>query len=597
MNRTELEKIKRFQNSYTSEQAIGWYTEECFLYKLLNRAIRTEDTELLYAFRFFIIDLCAALERESKKLQSDNILTVYRGQQIPGEELEKLCHSVGKLISMNGFLSTSRQIDVALQFAPVLRTTRDMQPCIIEIQIDPTLNALMCADISEYSSVKEEDEILFGLNAIFKLDSVQMDSDLRMWKIKLSATTEGLTRIEKYIELQEDEMKECSPLICFGCLLLDEFGQVEQAEKHFNKLLTCLPPDNHSDMSDLYNSMGHVCRHKGDINQALDKYERSYRIRQKFLTPNHPKIARSLYNIGLVYQIKEEYNHALNSFREALAIQNKIYSEDHIEKARTFQSIGLTYQPMGEFDMALAWLNRALDMYTRIHLLSHRDVANCLGHIGALYEKKGDLDRTIDFYHRRLEINEDILPSDHTILPIHLKDLILVYKKKHRLKKTLAFCEMKLASQKAILGDTHHRIASTLMIMGDISKPDKLRRYYEQALTVLQSCKPRNNQIMLVCLERLGEISLSESKSCEGLRYWQQICEIQSEIYQSDHPEIGSCLERLGDIYLNNFDNCRVALRYYRESLVVYQANYVSERQSIDEVQKKIQKVQRKLKE
>ena len=52
-NRHELKKIEEFEKTYNRQKAIEWYTDECFLYKLLNKALRTEDIELLYTFRFF----------------------------------------------------------------------------------------------------------------------------------------------------------------------------------------------------------------------------------------------------------------------------------------------------------------------------------------------------------------------------------------------------------------------------------------------------------------------------------------------------------------------------------------------------------------
>ncbi|CAF2055832.1 unnamed protein product [Rotaria magnacalcarata] len=85
-NQTELEKMQKFRKSYTHDQAISWYAHECFLYKLLNQALRTEDIQLLYSFRFFIIDLCGELERESNKSKSEGRLTVYRGQMMQKEE-------------------------------------------------------------------------------------------------------------------------------------------------------------------------------------------------------------------------------------------------------------------------------------------------------------------------------------------------------------------------------------------------------------------------------------------------------------------------------------------------------------------------------
>ncbi|CAF3947148.1 unnamed protein product, partial [Rotaria sordida] len=56
-NNRQLKLIGNFKNEYKSEDAIQWYTGQPFLYKQLNRALCTEDIELLYKFRYFISDL------------------------------------------------------------------------------------------------------------------------------------------------------------------------------------------------------------------------------------------------------------------------------------------------------------------------------------------------------------------------------------------------------------------------------------------------------------------------------------------------------------------------------------------------------------
>jgi hypothetical protein len=62
-NQSYLKKITRFQKTYHSADAITWYTRDCFVYRLINRALRTEDVFALYKFRFFIVDMCAHLEK------------------------------------------------------------------------------------------------------------------------------------------------------------------------------------------------------------------------------------------------------------------------------------------------------------------------------------------------------------------------------------------------------------------------------------------------------------------------------------------------------------------------------------------------------
>ncbi|CAF1076348.1 unnamed protein product [Rotaria sordida] len=116
-NEDELKKIQEFRQHYRREKAIPWYTRNSFVYKLLNKALRTENIKLIYAFRFFIIDLCLILEQKHVQLKDQNSFTTYRGQTIPMEELEKWKMNLGQILSINSFLSTSCDQTISIGFA------------------------------------------------------------------------------------------------------------------------------------------------------------------------------------------------------------------------------------------------------------------------------------------------------------------------------------------------------------------------------------------------------------------------------------------------------------------------------------------------
>ncbi|CAF0983005.1 unnamed protein product [Didymodactylos carnosus] len=61
-NSIELRMIEQFRMTYTIDKAAEWYTDDSFIYRLIDKALRTEDIELLYLFRFYIVDLCSQLE-------------------------------------------------------------------------------------------------------------------------------------------------------------------------------------------------------------------------------------------------------------------------------------------------------------------------------------------------------------------------------------------------------------------------------------------------------------------------------------------------------------------------------------------------------
>ena len=68
-----------------SQTPIWWYTYECFLNPMLNRALRMNDVDIIMKMGFFIGDLHRHIEKlYNEQFGNDqdwkHLLTVYRGQ-------------------------------------------------------------------------------------------------------------------------------------------------------------------------------------------------------------------------------------------------------------------------------------------------------------------------------------------------------------------------------------------------------------------------------------------------------------------------------------------------------------------------------------
>lgn len=102
-NKKQLEMIDKFEKEYEPDFAVWWYTCDSFLYKQLNKALRTQNIGMIFKYRFFITDLHVQLNELFKGNGSvlDETSVVYRGQTISSDELEKIKNNVNSLISMN----------------------------------------------------------------------------------------------------------------------------------------------------------------------------------------------------------------------------------------------------------------------------------------------------------------------------------------------------------------------------------------------------------------------------------------------------------------------------------------------------------------
>ncbi|CAF1190122.1 unnamed protein product [Adineta steineri] len=83
-NEYDLQHIKKLEGHYHKQTPIWWYNYRCFLYPMLNQALRLMDVDIIVQMGFFINDLHRDIQRlHSQQFdgqQSDKTFTVYRGQ-------------------------------------------------------------------------------------------------------------------------------------------------------------------------------------------------------------------------------------------------------------------------------------------------------------------------------------------------------------------------------------------------------------------------------------------------------------------------------------------------------------------------------------
>ncbi|CAF4392281.1 unnamed protein product, partial [Adineta steineri] len=66
-NYTELNNLREFQQSYSPNEVLWWYTKETFFYKTLNAALRTQNIHLIFLFRAYIYDIYHQLQKYQSK--------------------------------------------------------------------------------------------------------------------------------------------------------------------------------------------------------------------------------------------------------------------------------------------------------------------------------------------------------------------------------------------------------------------------------------------------------------------------------------------------------------------------------------------------
>ena len=152
--RNELKLIDEFQNDYRPDKAIWWYTRDCFIYQMLNRALRVLEADIIVNMGFFVHDLHRQIEqlhREQVSQYGGKQLTLYRGQGLSTADFNKLNSTQGGLLSFNSFLSTSTDRAVSLEFATTSSKKDGSVGILFVLFVDPALTSTPFADIGYLS--------------------------------------------------------------------------------------------------------------------------------------------------------------------------------------------------------------------------------------------------------------------------------------------------------------------------------------------------------------------------------------------------------------------------------------------------------------
>ncbi|CAF4397030.1 unnamed protein product, partial [Adineta steineri] len=170
---------------------------------LLNKALRVNDIDLLYLFRFFIRDLEKELENNKCSLP----VHVYRAQLMSIEEIEIFKKSIGNFISMNSFFSTSLNQEQARLYFNFVESSDNTQKVLFEIDADPRLDSIKpFANITQHSYFPNEEEILFMIGSIFKINEIKHDDNNGIWNIQLVLCSNNDHQLQSLFQYMQDEL-------------------------------------------------------------------------------------------------------------------------------------------------------------------------------------------------------------------------------------------------------------------------------------------------------------------------------------------------------------------------------------------------------
>ncbi|CAF1446873.1 unnamed protein product [Adineta steineri] len=490
-NDTDLRKIDALERDYRDQTPIWWYTCQCFLYSMLNQALRLMDVDIIVRMGFFINHLHRDIQRlhseQFHSQKSGKIFTVYRGQCLSKEDFTEMTKTKGGLLSFNNFLSTSTSPGVSLCFAPQAATNPGLVGVLFVMSINPTHSTTPFASVSDVSYFHTEDEVLFSMHTVFRIgDITPMDENNNVYQVNLTLTNDNDQDLRTLTDhIRQEIFPDSKGWYELGLLLI-KMSQFNMAQEVNEVLLH--QATNESNKANIYHQLGRIKYYQGEYQQALSYYEKALAIRQQSLPSNHPDFGDSYHNIGMVYSKIGGYSKALSYCEKALEIKEQSLPFNHPHLAMSFYNIGLVYDSMGDYSKALSYCKKSLAIRQQSLPSNHPDFGDSYNNIGNVHYNMGDYPKALLSYEKALEIRQQSLPSNHPDLSGSYNNIGLVFGSMGNYPKALSFHQKALAiRQESLLfnhpdlGGSYNNIGAVYENMGNYSKAHS---FYERAADI-----------------------------------------------------------------------------------------------------------------
>ncbi|CAF3685689.1 unnamed protein product [Rotaria socialis] len=515
-NKAALDIIQNFELNYRPERAIWWYSLDSFLYRMLNRALHVQDIDTLYHFRVFIRDMHRTVSQLHIAMMASNerkLTKLYRGQLIPSNDFEKIRSNVGGLLSINRFLSTSADRDLALVFAG--KSTNDDTAVLLEISLasNHTDSSAPFAGIAAYSQFGSgEREYLFSMGTVFRIDRIE-DIDHDCVCIHLTLTQDNdpqLTALANYMSI---ELHERYDLTTLGMFVLD-IGDYHRAKQFFATALTAAKTPGHRVRC--HNLLGMAYEKLGDYDKALEQFQLELKIHRQNLPVDHPVFAPTYSNIAVVYMDRGQLDLALKYFRRALIIEQAAIEPNYVELSVYHSHIGLILKAKGLLKESLVYQKKALSLRQMCLPPIHPSIAEAYNNLATIYYGLHQNDKAICMHKKSLEIAKKSLPTDDILLAVQHTIIGAILYSQDKLDDALMHFQESLRIKLKSLNPLHPEMAGTYASLGNIYNAlqsyDKALEMYENTVKLYRVTLMRKHPEKLVdtmsslieCLVKLG---------------------------------------------------------------------------------------------
>lgn len=426
-NPVELNLIEQFEKDFQPMKIISWFTRNCFLRKIVQRALRTLEIDLLFKTRFVV----QLINQQIKQNQFKEI--VYRILRVSTDQFKAMKENDKPFISFGAFLDCSLTKPTSNS-----KSEPEKETILLQIQTNSGMN------IEQIRHSQSNTEILLPFDSVYQIDSIE--------QINEHYSIISLTMIDKdnakYQELTNEMRSEVEApviIIQLGKLLLindyylqaDYLARLVFDDQSFKDNPTLL-----ASLAAVHHLLGSHDNKQNNHLAARLQFEQSLKIFLSFVPEDNQILSATYNNIGSMYYQDDEHDQAIIYHQKALQCQLKATSPD-IDAIATYSgNIGAVYLDQKKYDQALFNYKRSLQILQQSTPGGESPaVAMIYDRIASVYWRMERPEDALPFYQKALQLELKYLPDDSHKISVSYFNLSTAYAKLNRLDEAIDAAE------------------------------------------------------------------------------------------------------------------------------------------------------------
>jgi tetratricopeptide (TPR) repeat protein len=394
-NQEEVHEIDEFEKSFTDTHSIQWYTRHCFLTKILSRAFRTQEIDLLFKMRYFI----QSLHKQIQSIAVKEPTTAYAILNVEQETIRKFQENINGLVLFRSFLPATFERPTSMEYQ-----NKDTQRYLVfSIRLGPDC----AANIEQLRPSDCKIDLLINIDTVFRVVSIN-EGENEVHIVNLESVPHDDSHFQQLTESLRKEIKAPVVILQLTKLLLetdhywesDYLTELIYQDKSFEGDGTLL-----ASLAAAHHLLGNVDETKRDFEAARYQFFKSLRVFHLFLAYYHPLLSSSYNNIGSMFLQDNHHECAIKFHEMALECQLKASSPNMDAVATYSANIGAVYIDQKNYTEAMKHLKRAVMILEKMPVKDNsKRLISVFQKISSCFWRTNEPKEALEYYKKTLDL-------------------------------------------------------------------------------------------------------------------------------------------------------------------------------------------------